>query len=573
MNRTHLLLLSLLLPLLSLNAVAYNRYQQSGKEDVIKKQADSVFRRLSLREKVSQLFIIQFDAKQSDAIKRCQNKLVRRKLGGIIIMDGEMIPSILRLNELQRIAKSPLLVAIDGEWGPGMRYPEISSFPRQMQLGALADDSLIYKMGFAIGKECRMLGVHLNFAPDVDINNNPDNAAINTRSFGEQREKVALFGAAYMRGMQDAGIATSAKHFPGHGDTNVDSHKGLPLLPFTMRRLDSLEIYPFKYLIDRGVDMVMIGHLQVPSLDSTGTPASVSAPVISGYLKGQLGYNGIVITDALEMQGLVKSVCNGDNSKIPLEAFKAGADILLMPKEVHGSVEVIVDAVRHDKDLRHNLDAKVMKVLMLKARLGLFSKAARHFQVDTSDLLCRINSADNELLIQALCDNSVTVVKDDYVIPLSCESTRKIAYVGYYGGDKSTHFADTLSANACIDTFFIRSSCTLEDLSLLRAKLSYYDFVVLGIHDTDSRPYKNFGLNNYHFNFFSDWASNQRIALVYFGSPYAMNKIVGIDNFASIVIAYSNSLYNNIAAAKILSGIVAPRGVLPVSAGGFKAGH
>ena len=284
-------------------------------------------------------------------------------------MDDALNPAVDRVNQLHRMAEIPLLVTIDGEWGASMRYPELHAFPRQMQLGALTDESLIYEMGYAVGKECRDLNIHVNFAPDVDINNNAENPVINSRSFGENRDIVARYGAAYMEGMRDAGVCGSAKHFPGHGDTNADSHKTLPVLPFSRERLDSLELYPFRYLIDKNVGMVMVGHLEVPVLDSSGTPASISRPIITGVLKEQLGYDGIVITDALNMNGVSNRM---EKKFVPLEAFKAGVDILLMPEDVEASITEIEKAVKRGNVSIADLNEKVRKMLRLKAEAGLF---------------------------------------------------------------------------------------------------------------------------------------------------------------------------------------------------------
>ncbi|MCF0164485.1 MAG: hypothetical protein HUJ92_04310, partial [Bacteroidales bacterium] len=209
---------------------------------------DSIYNSLSLTEKIAQLFIFAYGEEQSEATFEKQRNLIKLGVGGVIVQDGRMNPCVEIMNEYNRLAKVPLITSIDGEWGASMRYLEIPAFPRQMQLGALSSDTLIYKMGYLIGKECRMLGLNINYAPDIDINNNPANPVINTRSFGQDREKVARFGAAYMRGMKDAGVAGSAKHFPGHGDTDVDSHKGLPVINHSRARLDSIEFYPFKHL-------------------------------------------------------------------------------------------------------------------------------------------------------------------------------------------------------------------------------------------------------------------------------------------------------------------------------------
>jgi beta-N-acetylhexosaminidase len=581
-----------LLALLCLNSGLISAKVKEDKER-IKIQVDSVMERLSIREKVSQLFVIEFVSRQSDDIKRYQNRLIRRKIGGVIVMDDSLAPAVERMNKFRRIAKVPLLITIDGEWGAAMRFKELPAFPKQIQLGALSSDKLIYKMGYAIGKECRNLGIHVNFAPDVDINNNPDNPAINARSFGEDREKVAMYGSAYMEGMKVAGVAGSAKHFPGHGDTNVDSHKSLPVLPFGMARLQATELYPFRFLIGKGVDIVMVGHLQVPVLDPSGAPASISQPIITGFLKEKMGFDGIVCTDALNMDGVSK-MSGLPKKKIPLAAFKAGADILLMPQEVDNSIDEIVKAINSGEITEAMLDEKLRKVLSLKASLGLFSKTERHLEIDTAGLVERSVKQANIDLINKICGGTITVLTNKScnslftpgkfyqpVLPLKKLKYNKVAYVGYGGDENGAAFASTLIRGGKpynvnlfpIDTFVVSNIDVISKIELLKERLKGYDLIILGIHDTDPRPQKNFGLDESKMKFFADWAANQNMIAVYFGSPYALAKIPGIDSYKAFVIAYSNTLYNNIAAAKVIFGVLPAIGVLPVSAGKFKAGE
>src|SRR3989339_135849 len=258
---------------------------------------EDLLKRMTTREKIAQLFIVSFSSDTSDRSTIEAIEMVKtERVGGVILMNSTLTPAVKMINYLQSLSKIPLLVTIDGEWGAAMRFDSIVSFPRQMQLGALPSDSLVYRMGVAIGTQARRVGVDVNFAPTVDINNNPSNPVINTRSFGQDAQIVANYGVAYMRGMKDAGVMGSAKHFPGHGDTEVDSHNALPLLTFPRSRIDSLELYPFKVLIEAGVDMVMAGHLQIPSLDSSGRPSSISKSIISDLLRRDLEYNGIIIT-------------------------------------------------------------------------------------------------------------------------------------------------------------------------------------------------------------------------------------------------------------------------------------
>ena len=366
---------------------------------------DSLLGTLSRREKIAQLIIEAIDSKEDPALRARQEQWIREGLGGLIVMDDGLVDNIQMVNELQTLARIPMIVSIDGEWGAAMRYFEYAAFPRAMQLGALGDETLVEQAGRVIGEELHALKIFVNYAPVIDINNNPKNPVINTRSFGEDREKVARLGAAYVRGMQSAGVWGSAKHFPGHGDTDVDSHKGLPVLTFNRSRLDSLELYPYRRLIDEGVAMIMVGHLSIPALDSTGTPASISKPIVTGLLRNELGYNGIIITDALGMQGVAEG-----NANAALLAYKAGADILLMPQDTRETIDALDAAFRKGELDEADLDTRVRRVLQLKERAGMLAPGYSPM-VDTAGLVQRAKQPESEALIQELCDRSMTVVQ------------------------------------------------------------------------------------------------------------------------------------------------------------------
>lgn len=527
-------------------------------------QADSILNILSPEQKIAQLFVMAYDVNRSDSVKLRQNEVVAKGLGGLIIMDGSLIPMVERMNEFNRIAEIPLLVTIDGEWGASMRYPEVPSFPRQMQLGALSSDTLVYKMGYLIGRECRELGMHVNFAPDVDINNNPDNPVINTRSFGEDKEKVARFGAAYMLGMKEAGVAGSAKHFPGHGDTGVDSHHDLPTLDFSRERLEDVELYPFRHLIKKGVDMVMVGHLNVPALDDSGTPSSLSKPIVTDLLKKKMGFDGIVVTDALGMKGV--SSLYGYN-EIPLMAYKAGADILLMAEDDLASMEVIQKALDQGEITMESLDEKVRKILLLKARLGLFD-AEPHFQIDTTELEKRVVRPENLALIDEIAEKTMTAIGECPALPLSQFEDASILCISY-GDNKETRFGEKVikykGASQRVDTLSVAPKMDDLEKKGIEERLSAYDHIILGVHNTSPRPHENFGLIDEDMNFFTGLAAEQKISMVYFGSPYAIDKINDYKHFETFIIAYSNTGYNAEAAAKVLMGACPPLGVLPVT--------
>jgi beta-glucosidase-like glycosyl hydrolase len=327
------------------------------------KQVERILQQMTTREKIAQLIFSQTDSYLfSDKHKEATNQLVEVEgIGGMLILQDSLPRYLTRMNELQSKSKIPMLISIDGEWGPSMRFVEFPFFPQQMQLGALPNDSLIYKMGLAVAEQCKLANIHINFAPVVDINVNPKNPVIHTRSFGENRDKVTAYARAYMRGMQDGGIIACAKHFPGHGDTEVDSHKGLPVLTFDKERLNQLELYPFVDQIHQGVKMVMIGHLLVPALDTT--VSSISKPIVTGLLKQEMGFGGIVVTDALSMKAVS---ANRTSAEIAIAAYKAGVDILLQPKDIVAAIDRIEQAVNSGECSIEGLEDRVRKVMLMR---------------------------------------------------------------------------------------------------------------------------------------------------------------------------------------------------------------
>ena len=544
-------------------------------QEKINRQVDSVFRKLSTREKIAQIMIIEFSSNDGKKMSAMQNRLVKKeKIGGLIPMNDVLVPAMKRMNALNKQARIPLLITLDGEWGVNMRWKEVPPFPRQMQLGALSSDSLVYQMGYLMGKEHRALKIQVNFAPDIDINNNPSNPAINTRSFGEDKEKVSRYGMALMQGMKDAGVAGSAKHFPGHGDTDVDSHLALPMLPFSYERLDTLEMYPFKHLIAGGVDMVMVAHLNIPALDPSGTPSSISKKIVTELLREKLGFKGIICTDALNMHG-VATESGLDKKDIPLAAYKAGADILLMPEDVENSITVIENAIKQGEITMASLNEKVRKMLALKARLGLFEKGYSPY-VEIEGLEERMINPQNLSLMQKLSKNSMTVMFNDnsegYGIPVRFEG-KKVAYVGYKNPQLGREFAAVANKYGQVDTVILQSDAGLAALRDARNKLRGHDLIIFGFNETDQRPHKGYGINRENISFITEWAKEQPMIAVYQGSPYALAKMPGYKNFTAFVLAYSPNQANNFAAAQVVFGGVPAIGVLPVSAADYPVGH
>ncbi|MEI8099468.1 MAG: glycoside hydrolase family 3 N-terminal domain-containing protein, partial [Sediminibacterium sp.] len=306
------------------------------------------FRKLSKDQRIAQLMIIRAHSNLGpEHIAEVTNLIQKYNIGGICFFQGGPVRQANLTNYYQSIAKTPLMISIDGEWGLGMRLDSVINFPRQLMMGAVPDAKVIYAFGKAVGEQCKRMGIQVNFAPDVDINNNPMNPVINDRSFGEDKYKVALYGIQYMKGMEAARVLASAKHFPGHGDVTVDSHKDLPVINKTRAQLDELELYPFREMIKAGVGSVMVAHLSIPAIDSTpNLPTSLSSKAINGLLKGELGYTGISFTDALEMQGVAKFFPKGAASA---QSLIAGNDLLCLPGDIPGSIAAIKQAIKEGK--------------------------------------------------------------------------------------------------------------------------------------------------------------------------------------------------------------------------------
>ncbi len=530
---------------------------------------ENILERMSVREKIAQLFIVSFSSDTKDRSTIEAIELVKtERVGGIILMNSPLTPAVRMINYLQSLSKIPLLVTIDGEWGAAMRFDSIISFPRQMQLGALPSDSLVYKMGVAIGAQARRVGVDVNFAPTVDVNNNPRNPVINTRSFGQDAHIVANYGVAYMRGMKDAGVMGSAKHFPGHGDTEVDSHNALPLLTFPRSRIDSLELYPFKVLIEAGVDMVMAGHLQIPSLDSSGRPSSISKPIISDLLRRDLEYNGIIITDALNMKGVADYMAP---ELLPLEAYKAGCDIILMPEKVSLALDIFENAVNNGEISMHSLNMRCKKILTAKMKLGILQgKEPVSFENLDEDL----NKPEYSSLISAISQQSLTLLRnEDETLPVKGLKDLQIGYLSLGGDKNGKELADHLSLYTKIDTIILRGDYSNDILLRALNGVSEKDHIIIALHNTDSRPQRDFDLDHRKLKIITDFAINKRVTFIYFGNPLAIPFIKNSSNFKSLIVAYSNTIHNNIAAAHMIFGATSSVGKLPVPAGEYPMGY
>ena len=354
-------------------------------------QVEALIQQLSVREKVAQLVILEISRNPDDETRARQDSLIRDYgVGNLIIMRGPIGPFVERMNELQALAALPLLVATDAEWGAAMRFAEYLPYPRQRILGRMEGREarrLLYRMGRNVGRELRDLNIYVNYAPVADACPDPYDASDGQRSFSGDPALVGDYAAAYMKGMQTEGIFACAKHYPGHGTTTVDSHYEMPVVLYDRAQLDSVGLAPFRKLIDEGVDMIMVAHMSIPAIDSTGVPMSISTACMEDLLRGEQGFRGTVITDAVGMQGVAAG-------RTPLEVntavYRAGADMILMPDDVKLTIDAIADSVETGAYPLEELDAKVRQVLRLKARAGFFDEG---FDPQVRDLDTKIAEA------------------------------------------------------------------------------------------------------------------------------------------------------------------------------------
>lgn len=519
------------------------------------------FRKLSKDQRIAQLMIIRAHSNLgADHVKEVTDLIKKYNVGGLCFFQGGPVRQANLTNEYQKIAKTPLMIAIDGEWGLGMRLDSVINFPRQLMMGAVPDAKLIYQFGLAVGEQCKRIGIHVNYAPDIDINNNPMNPVINDRSFGEDKYKVALFGVQYMKGMQDVGVMACAKHFPGHGDVSVDSHYDLPVINKTRAQLDELELYPFRELIKAGVGSMMIAHLAIPSIDTTtNLPTSLSAKNVTDLLRNELGYQGISFTDALEMQGVAKFFPKGDASVMSLIA---GNDMLCLPGDIPGSIQKVRQAIKEGKLTWDDLNARVKKVLLAKYHLGLHKKQV----INTENLAEDLNAKTNEIK-KLLAANALTLLRksNDNLLPLKAT---KVAFVGI-GINKANAFATRVQQAFNADLFFFENKDTITKVNSILEQLKNYDAVVVGFHNYNRRPANQFGLSKNSLDLLNKLQGNNTITFA-FGNPYAVQYICNSNN---LVVCYEDDEITQQAAADLLMGKINAKGKLPVTVcEGFRFG-
>ncbi len=520
---------------------------------------DSIMMKLSLEQKIGQLFMIQaYSNKNAEHTKELLGLINKFQVGGIIFMQGGPMAQAKLCNKLQEASNIPLLVSIDAENGLGFRLDSTISYPVQMALGAITNDSLIYRMGYEIGEQCRLVGVHMNMAPVSDINVNPANPVINYRSFGESKVQVARKSWLYASGMQAAGILATAKHFPGHGDTQTDSHFDLPVLNQSKKELDSLELYPFSYLINKGISAIMTAHLQVPALESNAKiPASLSSKIIRKKLKSEMGFTGLVITDAMNMKGVNNLYSSAESS---VKALKAGNDMIEIVPRLDRAIAAVKQAVANGELSIDEINEKCRKILTVKKWLNLDQQKL----VDISNLNQKLNESKYRLTKRMLQEQSLTVlINQQNLIPLKKLDTLKIASL-VIGSIQIEPFQRMLGNYTSIDHFSITKTPSDIEIDNLINQLKPYNLIIVGIKGMGLYPSKRFGISNQQITIMEK-IRNRNLVLCFFGNPYALPNFNSFPYAKSLIVAYQDDQDTEELTAQLIFGATNASGKLPVS--------
>lgn len=510
------------------------------------KYADSLYQQLSLDEKIGQLYIVAlYNNRGEEEIQKIRNLVEKEKIGGLILMQDDAEKHINLLNEFQGKSRIKMMIGIDGEWGLFQRFSAAHKFPWAMTLGAIQDNSLIYEMTSKIAEDCKRMGIYWDFAPVVDVNTNPSNPIIGNRSFGSDINNVISKGLAYAQGLQDHGVLASMKHFPGHGDTNTDSHLDLPVVSHNLERLNSVELAPFKALLDKKIGGVMVAHLYVPTLEKKkGIPASVSYEIITNLLKNTYQYKGLIITDALNMNAIAKKFSPGE---IDLRAFKAGNDIMLFSQDVPSGKALIKSAFEKGEISENRLAESVKKILKTKFLLGLQDLKP----INPENINVDLNNTSHAEISEKLYANAITLLKDEKnLLPLSCSKT--YYYLPLEEAPFQT-FVENLNFGTTINLI------SKEEISQIPENST----VIVGFHKDNSTAYKPYKISQNSKDILTELSKKQNVILDVFGSPYAL-KDFDIASISTVLVSYENNDLSMKASAKALLGKTKISGKLPV---------
>jgi len=547
-SRTHILVALLWLACTSL-------WSQS-EEDLWVKETMA---KMTLDEKIGQLFMIRAHSDLgADHVAEVERQIKTYHVGGLCFFQGTPRKQAQLVNQYQELSKKlPLMVGMDAEWGLGMRFKkDVIDFPKALTLGAIQDNSLVYEYGKEIGRELKRLGVQINFGPVVDVNNNANNPVINYRSFGEDKYNVTTKGYMYMRGMQDLGVAACAKHFPGHGDTDVDSHHDLPIITHDLARLEDIELFPFETLVKQGVESVMVAHLNVLALDDRkNMPTSLSEKVINDLLRKKMGFNGLVFTDGLEMEGVAKHFEDGE---VEVKALQAGSDILLLPNDIDKAFGMIKTYIQNGTMHEERINESVMRVLRAKYRMGLHNYEG----IDEYGLTTDLNDSKALGLKHQIIENALTLVRNqDQILPL-VHQEKDIASLAI-GTTTLSHFQVMLNEYQDLDRLVSPMEIGGVEKTELLSKLGKKDYVIVSLHGMSQSARSNFGIKESTLSFLRALNSRTKVVLMVFGNPYSLKFF---DEFEHVAVGYDDDRLTQNLMAQAIFGAIGFKGRLPVTA-------
>ncbi len=507
---------------------------------------NKTYNNLSQDEKLGQLFIVAlYTNKGEEFINNIRNIVVQDKIGGLILMQDDAAREIELVNEFQAKSKVPLLIGMDAEWGLFQRINTAYKLPWAITLGAIQDKSLITEMSAQIAKDSKRMGINWDFAPVVDVNTNPKNPIIGNRSFGSDVNNVTQSALAYSNGLQNNQILAAIKHFPGHGDTAVDSHYDIPVVNHSMKRLEEVELAPYKNLMDKGIGGIMVAHLHVPAIEKgKNVPASVSKSVITDLLKNKLGYKGLIITDALNMGAVANKYKPGELDEL---AFNAGNDIMLFSQEVANGKKRIQQAIDKGEISQKRVEESVKKILMTKYFLGLDKYQNR----DPKNINEDLNSPAHKELNQKLYANAITLLKDSQkMLPLDCTTTY------YYVPLEEAPFEAFAKELNLSSTVIVKKATEI-------GSIPPNSKVIVGLHKDNSTAYKPYVISPESKKILADLATKNQVILNVFGSPYALAD-VNIEPISTVLVSYENNDDSMISTARALMGKTKIHGRLPV---------
>ena len=539
------------------------------------KWVENVLGKMTLEEKIGQIVAWRYSGhfvnRDSDYLERLESLIVKRKIGGLILFGGEVYETAYLTNTVQKLAEIPLLIASDFERGAGNQISGATLFPPLMAVGATWSEEQAYLMGKITALEARALGIHMTYSPVVDVNINPDNPIINVRSLGEDPEQVSRMAVSFIKGCQENGLIATAKHFPGHGDTDLDSHSVLPTVWGDRNRLEKVELYPFRQAIKAGVQAIMTAHLHLPALDPTpDLPATLSPRIITGLLRNELGFKGIIVTDSMGMGGVTTLY---SPEEAALRAVQAGVDIILLPPEPDEVIESLIQAVRTGQIAETRINTSVKRILEAKARLGLHKNKL----VNTDILDEKVATKKHLQYAAQVFEDSLTLVKNEgAVIPLS-ESAQKIAVFslssdpgGYFAGRDFIREVEEKCPE--LITFYADAFTGEEFIQEAVEKASEAEVIVFALFSSRRAWKGSVGLNLRHIQLIQEAAANATpVVVISFGSPYFLRRFPDVDSY---LCAYRWDSEAQKAAAKALFGEIDIKGRLPVSLPGlYPLGH